>query len=413
MLTVFRMHMAFPSVLLGFSAGWITATANAEIAEVVREYHRVALTAPAQLHAHIECLGEQSGAWGTLHDGFEGWAYPFKLFEELQLSYSIDGGKTYLHQETLARTQIAEPHLARILIADDHCRVEQILFTPRSRPGIAILLNVDTQRDLRIRMRLRPRLDPMLINGNGRFQSVWHKQSKTLRVRRDSAPNDASLDISFPTNTTHQRLDDGLHEFQFMVSGGTDEEMISVVFAAEHSEGAGLADTQMALSDGLATEIRQAKRHYDQLLDTCPSVISPDRDVNRAMLWSVISLDQLRVNNPDLGRGLVSGYSSSSTGTRPRYAWFFDEPTLASHAYLRVGLNEHVREAFRMLQQYQRTDGKTVHEISQSIRFQPEFFDTYKYAYIHTDGPVYFLAAYGHYYRSTGDTMMRIATGDP
>jgi hypothetical protein len=62
-----------------------------------------------------------------------------------------------------------------------------------------------------------------------------------------------------------------------------------------------------------------------------------------------------------------------------------------------------VKEAFRFLQQFQRADGKTIHEIPQSLPYQPDFLETCPYAYIHTDGPVYFLAAYGHYYRSTGD----------
>jgi len=34
-----------------------------------------------------------------------------------------------------------------------------------------------------------------------------------------------------------------------------------------------------------------------------------------------------------LGYGLVSGYSSSGRGTRPKYCWFFEEPALSSCAY--------------------------------------------------------------------------------
>jgi len=147
----------------------------------------------------------------------------------------------------------------------------------------------------------------------------------------------------------------------------------------------------------------EAVAHYRDLLNRAPRVRSPYPEVNDALAWSVVSLDQLRVRNPFLGYGLVSGYSSSGEGSRPEYAWFFDEPTLGSWAFHRAGLSSHVREAFRFLQRFQRADGKTVHEITQSLRYQPDFLRTFPYAYVHTDGPVYFLAAYGHYYRSTGD----------
>ncbi|MCD6392409.1 MAG: hypothetical protein J7M40_02770, partial [Planctomycetes bacterium] len=45
----------------------------------------------------------------------------------------------------------------------------------------------------------------------------------------------------------------------------------------------------------------------------------------------------------------------------------------------------------------------TLHEITQSLPYYPDYFDKYKYAYIHASSGTYFLAACGNYYRQTGD----------
>ena len=116
-----------------------------------------------------------------------------------------------------------------------------------------------------------------------------------------------------------------------------------------------------------------------------------------------MSLDQLRVKNPFLGYGLISGIAPSGDSTKPGFAWFFDEPTLTSWAYLRAGLSSHITEAFEFLLRYQRDDGKMIHEITQSLPWYPDYFNKYRYAYIHASSGTYFLAACGNYYRQTGD----------
>lgn len=378
------------------------APGSAAVDEVLGWRHDIALSSAAKRNNHIESLGEEAGIWGNLKAGLEGWAYPFKLFEELHLAYSVDSGETFVPESELAETQISEPHLTRLLVVDDRFHVERILFAPRRRPGLIVMLKVATTKDLHVRMRFRPRLVPMLMKEVAPIECKWNAQRHRLDVR-SPAPLAASFSAAFPKDTDHRILNDGSHEFQFSIPTGDGDNLRAVVFEAEPGLNRSNDSLTAALADNVEAEIRKAWRHYQDLLNACPRVVSPDRDVNRAMSWSAVSLDQLRVRNPDLGYGIVSGYSSSGTSTRPRYAWFFDEPTLASHAFLRIGLDGHVREAFRMLQSHQRSDGKTVHEINQSLRYQPDFFDTYKYAYVHTDGPVYFLAGCGHYYRSTGD----------
>ncbi len=360
------------------------------------------LERPAQPWSHVEALGEEAGIWGKVGGALEAWVYPFKLFHGLTLSFSDDGGKTFRSSGELVRDQLAAPHMAQLRLVADRFALTETLFVPRKLPGAAILLDIDTFADLTIAVRFHPSLAPMLMGVKEKPTVCWDDERGELvafeKERR------VELRVESPFAVSHCSLSNGAEEIRLKVPVAEAQRgFVPILFGISWPEGSSARDTINALSSRPEKLFREALAHYKNLLCGAPRVISPDREVNDALAWSVVSLDQLRVRNPFLGYGLVSGYSSSGEGTRPQYAWFFDEPTLSSWAFHRAGLSSHVREAFRFLQRFQRADGKTVHEITQSLRYQPDFLKTFPYAYIHTDGPVYFLAAYGHYYRSTGD----------
>ncbi len=356
----------------------------------------------AQPWSHLEALGEQAGVWGGVGGELEAWVYPFKLFHGFTLSFSDDGGETFRPSADLVRYQWATPHMAQLRLVSDRFSVTETLFVPRKLPGVAILLDIETTADLEIAVRFCPSLTPMLMNLNQEPRISWDAERKELVAFEEE--RGAELRISSSFASSHRSLEDGREEVRLKVPVGTARAgMVPILFGISWPDGPSARATIRTMLTRMESLFQEALRHYEDLLNQSPQVISPDQEVNDAMAWSVVSLDQLRVKNPFLGYGLVSGYSSSGDGARPEYAWFFDEPTLSSWAFHRAGLSSHVREAFRFLQRFQRDDGKTVHEVTQSLQYQPDFLKTFPYAYIHTDGPVYFLAAYGHYYRSTGD----------
>ncbi len=360
------------------------------------------LERPAQPQSHVEALGEEAGIWGKAGGEFEAWVYPFKLFHGLTLLFSDDGGSTFQPFARLVRHQLATPHMAQLRLIADRFSVTVTLFVPRRLPGLALLMDIESSADLLIAVRFAPSLAPMLMTTKEKPEVRWDGERRELLALEKE--RGVELRTSSPFASDHLRLPNGTEEVRLKVSAAAARAgFIPLFFALSWPDGPSAQATLNTLSTQLQELFREAVAHYQNLLDRAPRVISPNPEVNDALAWSVVSLDQLRVHNPFLGCGLVSGYSSSGEGTRPEYAWFFDEPTLSSWAYHRAGLSSHVKEAFRFLQRFQRADGKTVHEIPQSLNYQPEFLKTSPYAYIHTDGPVYFLAAYGHYYRSTGD----------
>ncbi len=361
------------------------------------------LTAPACSWNHVEALGPKAGIWGTVGGSFEAWAYPFKLFHGLELHISADGGKTFQSAAALVRSQVATPHMAQLRLVTDRCALWEVFFVPREgEPAVVVLLDVDTGVDLDVAVRLRPSLAPMGMQVPKHLRVSWDEDRRELVACEPGRR--LELRVGSPFAVTYSRLAADAYELRLKITREAARQfLVPVVFGIAWPDGPVAARTIDEVIRELPARFAASLAYYRRLLAGAPRVETPDPVVNDALAWSVVSLDQLRVCNPVLGHGIVSGYSASGAGTRPRYCWFFDEPTLGSWAYLRAGLDGHVREAFRFLQRYQREDGKTVHEIDQSFHLRPDYLKTFRYAYIHTDGPVYFLAAYGHYFRSTGD----------
>jgi hypothetical protein len=109
------------------------------------------------------------------------------------------------------------------------------------------------------------------------------------------------------------------------------------------------------------------------------------------------------VCNPDLGCGLVAGWGTSGSSTRPGFGWFFGgDAAINSFAMDATGLWPQVAQELRFLAQYQRDDGKITHEISQAAGRIP-WFTEFPYAYYHADTTPYWIVAVWRYWKASGD----------
>lgn len=347
---------------------------------------------------HVEALGTRSGIWGSLNQGFEGWVYPFKAFSDLEWGLIGPDGVFQSIRGDLKRHGVS-PCASRLEFRGEDWQLVITLMAPRGEPGGWFRFQSSLPTDVTLALRLRPVLVPMHREGAGRVISRWDREAGVMSFGR----SDIGATLAFAAG-------DRTPEFERLGSGAFEVRLdrsvaeSGAVYFALLADGAGNVEESLRhLRDHQDRLIETSERYFSDLIERLPLVETPDPEVNRALLWAGISLAQLRLQNPDLGWGLVSGYSGSGDSTRPKYAWYFEEPTLASWAYHRLGLSGYIREALQFLSRYHRADGKTVHEVTQSLRYWPGFLDEFRYAYMHTDGPVYYLVAYGHYLRSTGD----------
>ncbi len=354
----------------------------------------------------ISATGERGGVWGYENGRLEAWVYPLKIFHDFQLSFQQEGNPAIWDGDALVRTVRVYPHRVQLTYVSEQFTVTETLFAPRTEAAVAIRVEARTAAPLRVYARLRPDLNLMWPAAIGGQTSAWEAEKKWLRLAEPSGRFSAV--IGSPAATGCSTV--GYHAYLTPESPYESSELrltrdapSAVLVAAGGIRG--IYDAPEIYSRVLARlpELETAAaRHYSDLDAGGTEFVTPDAAVNQALRWARISLDQLRVCNPQLGCSSVSGYGSSGTGGRPMYAWFFDEPTVTSWAHLDYGGADTVREAFRFVRRYQRDDGRVMHEVSQSAAYL-DWFKSYPYAYIHPDSPLWYLVSLAHFFEVTGD----------
>jgi len=148
---------------------------------------------------------------------------------------------------------------------------------------------------------------------------------------------------------------------------------------------------------------KTAAEHYDDVLNRGLQIETSDPDVNRALQWSQIALEQAWVCNLDLGCGQVAGYGPSRKARRPQYDWFFaGDGMVATRALLAAGRHERARAELEFILKYQdRKTGMIWHELSQSAGAME--WRKYPYMFVHVDLSYDFLDTVAEYYSVTGD----------
>ncbi len=357
----------------------------------------------------VNAVGEQSGLWGFEDGRLEGWVYPLKIFHDLQLDFQLEGfPRIYSGQEILVSARIF-PQMVQLQYSAEMFTVNEILFAPRDRPGLVILLDINAPRTLHIYARFKPDLNLMWPGGLGGQTYTWDEKNRWIELAEPTNRFSALIGSPFAQDSTavgyHAYLSNE-NPFEELQLNITPEEAklnyIPILVAAGIQ---GIYDAQSTYSEllnQLPLLYEQSLQHYEELENQGPQFSTSDPKVDESLRWSRVALDQLRVCNPYVGCSSVSGYGSSGTGTRPMYAWYFDEPTITSWAFLDAGREASLKEAFRFLEKYQRKDGAIPHEISQSATLV-DWFEKYPYPYIHPDSSLWYLIAMGHFYHFTDD----------
>ena len=147
----------------------------------------------------------------------------------------------------------------------------------------------------------------------------------------------------------------------------------------------------------------QNHTHYKNLREKTLKMETPNKKLDLAFEWAKVAFDNLLVENPYLGKGLVAGLGASGTSGRPGFGWFFGgDAFINSFSLLSYGALESARETLAFTQKWQRKDGKMAHELSQAEGYI-DWWNEYHYGYIHGDTTPYYIAAMYDYAKLTGD----------
>lgn len=356
---------------------------------------------------YVGVVGRKAAWLGYETGEAELWVHPFKIANDFRLDFRIPEYVEPLRGSDLARTVEIRPELTTITYTHATFTVRQHILAPLNEPGILVLLDVETIRPLEVIVSFRTVFQyawPGAFGGQYTFWNADEKafvMSESLRERSgvvgspwaghaSSHPAHALADapnvFTIPIDTTR-----AAREFvPIAITAGTAPR--DSVLAMYHS-----------LIEGAERLYRERRAHVDELLASTTSMDTPDDELDLALEWSKVNLDEQLVCNPDLGCGLVAGWGPSKTSTRPGFGWFFGgDAAINTFAMDATAQWDLVAQGLRFLAQYQRDDGKITHEISQSAGRIP-WFTEFPYAYYHADTTPYWIVAVWRYWRASGD----------
>jgi glycogen debranching enzyme len=345
--------------------------------------------------------GRRSAILGYSQNGLEVWAWPFQILNGYRIGIRPQGAATEMDGNLLLRRiEYAPDAVTRIYIGPDFV-VRERLFVPLDLPGAILTYKVEGRGHVDISVHFTPALDLMWPASAGGQSTAWNEAASGYVI--SGVPGGTAATISSPEIISHDSTENStIHYSEGLAFAIRPNASAHVFIALNGARGPGLGTKQLAADEPELEQ--QASAHCARLVHDALRIETPDEDVNRALTWSEIALDQAWVCNPDLGCGLVAGYGPSRNARRPQYAWFFaGDGLVGTDGLVAAGEYDRAREELEFILKYQdRKNGMIWHELSQSAGYL-DWIGKYPYMYVHVDITFQFLSAVQRYVKASGD----------
>ncbi|MDE2719222.1 GH116 family glycosyl hydrolase [Candidatus Palauibacter polyketidifaciens] len=398
--------MLFAAMAAGLPANGSGQTA-AEVPRFEIASSPIELTGPVRPGEYLGVTGPRS-AWLGLETGeAELWVHPLKVGNRFRLGFSTPAYGAPIPGSAVARTVHVRPELTTIAYSHAAFQVRQHILAPAELPGLLVLLEVDSPEPLEIIAEFEPVLNYMWPGSLGGQYAYWDGGRRAFVLSESLQETNAVVGSPWAVNSVEHPAHQLGEAPRTMVIPVEPERARREFIPIAVAGGTMPREEVFASYDRLIAEAHSlygAKRAWaDSVLASTVSIESPDPQLDLALEWAKINLEEQRVCNPDLGCGFVAGWGLSRNGTRPGFGWFFGgdaaQTTFAMDVLGQWGV---VAEELAFLARYQREDGKITHEISQAAARIP-WFEVYPYAYYHADTTPYWMVALYEYWRASGD----------
>ncbi|HEY2853896.1 MAG TPA: hypothetical protein VGJ18_13670 [Gemmatimonadaceae bacterium] len=345
------------------------------------------------------------GGYGT--PGLEVWTYPLQLVRHYWVSFRFEGATAEFDGRALLRGIEQTPTATTRTYEGRGFTVRERVFVPVDLPLATISYAVEGSRPLLITVHFTPSLNLMWPGAVGGQEIHWDSTHSAYTL--DEPSHRFRGAIVSPRIVAHEQTQNNRRNSEF-------ERSISLVVRAAPGDSgiATIAFAGASTTDEVPLSIARnllAKRgdYEARALDRYAGlhvidISTPDTNVNRALHWAQITLEQAWACNPQLGCGLLAGYGPSRGARRPQYAWFFaGDGLVAVDALLREGAYARARDELAFIMHYQnKRTGAIWHELSQSAGFL-DWEHAYPYMFVHVDISFDFLNTLRDYVETTGD----------
>ncbi|MBS2038132.1 amylo-alpha-1,6-glucosidase [bacterium] len=350
----------------------------------------------------LDVSGPRSAFFGLENGPLEGWIYPLKVFQDMELSFRLEGYPVDIQGRDIQRGIELHPEYTQLTYSHSAFTVRQILMCPRSQPSLVSLLDVDSSLPMTVTVQFRPRLRLMWPGALSTAYVAWDEKNSCYRFSEESGQAQAILgspgarDLS--TMPYQEEPKDSLLRMEIQVPPTRAASHFIPIVAARTPE------AYRETLQSIATLAQELARHYAAQRAGSLRLELPDPRLQQAYDWSLVGMDKGVVHDPLFkSPGLVAGFRTSGESERPGFAWFFGRDAMwTAMALLAQGDLQTTRMALDFLAQHQREDGKIPHEISQSAPLV-DWFKKYSYAWASSDATPLYIIVQGELFQAGGD----------
>lgn len=366
------------------------------------------LSRRAQPGTPFDKVGRKFAILGFESGSFEAWAYPLKLVRNCELSFFIGSSTEPIRASDIVRFISVTPEATTLTYTFQSFTVKAMYVTPVKEPGAFILLDVSTTEPLSIVCSFLPVLQPMWPGGIGGQSARWLEDIKAYQISEPTRRNTGYIGspaASGMSYTPAHMLSDVPNQFKIEVKDPQSVvgKYIPIILAGGKGNRDSIKAIYKRLMENPEKYYRENVRHFRDLRDRTMQIETPSKELNLAFEWAKVAYDNLLVDNPDMGLGLVAGLGASGTGGRPGFGWFFSgDAYINSFSINSYGEFKTVRDALAFTQKWQREDGKMSHELTQAVSYV-NWWKDYPYGYIHGDTSPFYVCAMEDYVKMSGD----------
>ena len=361
---------------------------------------------PVQPGKFLESVGHRGAILGREDGTFEAWISPVKVLRDFRLSVYFDGSLDPVPLADLAERVAVSPGRVTITHAHAAFTIRQTWVAAVDRPVLAVLLDIDTGRPLRLRATFLPELKPMWPASFGGQSSYFEESDHALvlgeGLRRWAAVVGSPLFTRHSEQVGHQLPDRTVLLEMDVTPDIARGHVVPVVIAASGKGSAAARQIYRDALAGLPGIVRESDAHYRDFAARTLKVETPEPALNLAFQWAAFALEKGWACNDGVGCGLVAGWGPSGASERPGFGWYFGgDAFMNSWAIADYGDLPRVRALLEFLRDHQRADGKMMHELTQSAALVD--WSRYPYGYYHGDTTPLYLFSAARYVARSGD----------
>ncbi len=352
--------------------------------------------------------GEGGAILGEEDGHFEAWNWPVKVLSGFRISAELADYPVPIDVNALAATIDVNPAWTTITYSHAAFTVKQHMVGIRDQgvgpeTGAVVFFEIASVRPLRLTFRFKPDVTRMWPAPDyGPPDAQWDPAGYYVLHTNDPQLSAAvGMPQAGPGIMPPYQERPRTYPLELKLSFDPKQDSGSFFPLLTAVGNRDLGKRLAELNDRIPEFFAQTLQYYEHFFDARVSAETPDPHFDRALRWAEVAIDQARVRFHG-ETGLVAGYYESGDSARPGFAWFFGRDTLwTSFAVNSYGDFALTREALEFLIRRQRSDGKIMHEFSQTADLVD--WKALPYFYASADSTPLLIMAMEDYVGTSGD----------